>query len=224
MAKEVTLGQKQKESRASRGAEHTDPVGGCTWLSEPHRKTRMAGAQCKGSRPGPMGPLDLQRNYSLLCGWQKAKEHLRASSENSGVGILITSADLGLRTSYGHYESRRWRKWVNVHLPCGMAPTGSERNFRTTSQMLQTSVTFGYQHPLSPLKSWSCCWRIPPSLRPRPSPCPQLYTGWDSRELLQWRPRKPDPSSLCPGIAKQASKTGQSLDVAARTESWMDDK
>lgn len=83
---------------------------GCTWLSPPHRKTRMAGAQCKGSRPGSHGSLGPARNYSLLCGWQKAKEHLRASSENSGVGILITSADLGQRTSYGHYESRRWRK------------------------------------------------------------------------------------------------------------------
>lgn len=56
----------------------------------------------------------------------------------------------------------------------------------------------------------------PQSPPPRPQPLPQLYTGWDSRELLQWRPRKPDPSSLCPGIAKQASKTGQSLDVTSQ--------
>lgn len=50
------------------------------------------------------------KNHSLLCGRQKAKEPLRASSENSGVGTLITSEDLGMRTSYGHYGPRRWRK------------------------------------------------------------------------------------------------------------------
>ena len=70
----------------------------------------MAGAQFKGSRPRSHGSLGPARNYSLLCGRHKAKEHLRASSENSGVVTLITSEDVGLRTSYGYYESRRWRK------------------------------------------------------------------------------------------------------------------
>ena len=65
----------------------------------------------------------------------------------------------------------------------------------------------------------------PPALLP--PPLPQLYTGWDSREFLQWRPRKPDPSSLCSGTAKQASKTGLvhwMLILRTRSPEWMINK
>lgn len=66
----------------------------------------------------------------------------------------------------------------------------------------------------------------PPTALPSP-PLPQLYTGWDSREFLQWRPRKPDPSSLCSGTAKQASKTGLvhwMLILRTRSPEWMINK
>lgn len=73
MAKEVTLGQKQKESRASRGAEHTDPVGAASDSQSRTGRPERRKHSGRGAGPGPMGPLDLHGTTAYCVGDRKPK-------------------------------------------------------------------------------------------------------------------------------------------------------